>query len=528
MIDQAGEGDSVDETFNFNSLNCKTSMYTTATSANDDGNDGKLVNDSVGGVTSGHIPTSQNDFNSGGVFSDFVNSNPSYMRLSCALNGYHNVSMPRCRSWSSCTLSRPLYLTERLKTPSPAPVSVPNTKKSAAANCAPMTIQEIVESFNRLKLSDNLSALRLLASCQAHSKKRRSSLENPQHNHAAADQRDIPTLTKSAGQLQGPLVGPVTILSPDEVLRTIIDPEFYKNMATFERYRLESLCNRLERRLEGRLPCEVRGQTASLVENIKALLSGMLKPFESRLENEWAAVEGGAEMDEQRRTELEKTWKAIALSVESIDSSLEVGNEFEDGTLTSSTDKEMTGNGSVASADILQRVDGLYYQQLANQNRNRVEEQCKVAEQDLELVTCEEACDHIRMAVGKAKLLLKKKFKKFEELVAKHLDPVDGEPNVTLDDLEGFWSLVEIELADIESCFEAVRKLKQNNWTAVSEEPPPARPEPIANAAKKPTIQKIVSSPKKLWINKRVTEARQRLREAKLLAKQRMTNGQDA
>ncbi|KHJ45578.1 guanylate-kinase-associated protein [Trichuris suis] len=536
MIDQAGqEDDSLDdETFSFKSLNCKMPTSTTPTSTDDNA---KLVNDSVGDVTSGHPP--QNDLNSGGISSDSINS-PSYMRLSCALSGYHNMSTPRCRSSSSCTLSsRPLYLTERLQTPSPAPVSAANTGKSAAANCAPMTIQEIVESFNRLRLNDNSSALRLLASCQEHSKNRRNSLESAQRDIAAADQRAKVTLTNSTGRLssrqpevaRSPLVGPVTILSPDEVLRTIIGPEFYKNMAAFERYRLESLCNRLERRLDGRLPSEVRGQTAALVESIKVLLSGKLKPFESQLQSEWA--EGGVEMDDQRRAELEKTWKAIATSVEGIDSSLEVGNEFEDGNLTSLADKEMTGNGSVALAatttDNAQRVDGLYYQQLANQNRNRVEEQCKMAEQDLELVTCEEACDHIRMAVGKAKLLLKKKFKKFEELVGKHLDPVDGEPNVTLDDLEGFWSLVEIELADIESCFEAVRKLKQNNWTAVSEEPPPPQPEPVsANVAKKPTIQKIVSSPKKLWINKRVTEARQRLREAKLMAKQRMMNGQDA
>ncbi|KRY55178.1 Disks large-associated protein 1 [Trichinella britovi] len=104
------------------------------------------------------------------------------------------------------------------------------------------------------------------------------------------------------------------------------------------------------------------------------------------------------------------------------------------------------------------------YQLLAQQQRKRLEDLCKQAELWQAESPPEAAAELIRIVIGKVTLLLKKKFRKFEELVDKHMNPVDGEPPVRMDDLEGFWSMVLMEIADVDSCFSAVQKAKDNGW----------------------------------------------------------------
>ncbi|KRZ46251.1 Disks large-associated protein 1 [Trichinella pseudospiralis] len=104
------------------------------------------------------------------------------------------------------------------------------------------------------------------------------------------------------------------------------------------------------------------------------------------------------------------------------------------------------------------------YQLLAQQQRKRLEDLCKQAELWQAQSPPEAAAELIRIVIGKVTLLLKKKFRKFEELVDKHMNPVDGEPPVRMDDLEGFWSMVLMEIADVDSCFSAVQKAKDNGW----------------------------------------------------------------
>ncbi|KRZ76354.1 Disks large-associated protein 1 [Trichinella papuae] len=104
------------------------------------------------------------------------------------------------------------------------------------------------------------------------------------------------------------------------------------------------------------------------------------------------------------------------------------------------------------------------YQLLAQQQRKRLEDLCKQAELWQAQSPPEAAAELIRIVIGKVNLLLKKKFRKFEELVDKHMNPVDGEPPIRMDDLEGFWSIVLMEIADVDSCFSAVQKAKDNGW----------------------------------------------------------------
>ncbi|KAK6028853.1 guanylate-kinase-associated protein [Ostertagia ostertagi] len=95
--------------------------------------------------------------------------------------------------------------------------------------------------------------------------------------------------------------------------------------------------------------------------------------------------------------------------------------------------------------------------------RSRLEASTKqvLAELDEMKSIPEEAASSIRLAAGKAQLLVRKKLSKFDELVKKNLNPVDGDLQpATIDDLEGYWALVEIELNDIDECFQ---KYNNNN-----------------------------------------------------------------
>uniref|UniRef100_A0A7I4Y9R4 Disks large-associated protein 1 n=1 Tax=Haemonchus contortus TaxID=6289 RepID=A0A7I4Y9R4_HAECO len=113
--------------------------------------------------------------------------------------------------------------------------------------------------------------------------------------------------------------------------------------------------------------------------------------------------------------------------------------------------------------------------------RSRLEASIKQALSELEEVESmpEEAGSSIRLAAGKAQLLVRKKLSKFDELVKKHLNPVEGDLQpATIDDLEGYWALVEIELNDIDECFQKVDEWRANGWqlkeSAESQNPPTA------------------------------------------------------
>ncbi|CAI4230373.1 unnamed protein product [Auanema sp. JU1783] len=111
---------------------------------------------------------------------------------------------------------------------------------------------------------------------------------------------------------------------------------------------------------------------------------------------------------------------------------------------------------------------GKAFQDVLNETKTSLERKICEGDENLEKIQdlSDEASSHIRMACGKAKLLIKKKLSKFSELVNKNLNPIEGDLQpATDDDLEGYWALVEIELEDIKQCFNIVEKWRMNNWS---------------------------------------------------------------
>lgn len=117
--------------------------------------------------------------------------------------------------------------------------------------------------------------------------------------------------------------------------------------------------------------------------------------------------------------------------------------------------------------------------------------------------------DQIDVAIGQTKLLITKKFKQFMELI-KQCEEGSGQPQVLPKDLEGFWSMVFMQ---VENCNERFRKLdvlKENDWVEVDLLPVKVvKQTKIRKAAKKG----ISASS---GIQKMIEEARLKMKENKI------------
>ncbi|CAI8038843.1 Disks large-associated protein 5 [Geodia barretti] len=74
-----------------------------------------------------------------------------------------------------------------------------------------------------------------------------------------------------------------------------------------------------------------------------------------------------------------------------------------------------------------------------------------------------EAVDGIRVTVGQAELLMRKKMKQYLGLVTGAEDMTDG-GNTTAEDLQGFWDLVSIQVDDMNQKFKNLEELERNDW----------------------------------------------------------------
>ncbi|VDD96397.1 unnamed protein product [Enterobius vermicularis] len=124
----------------------------------------------------------------------------------------------------------------------------------------------------------------------------------------------------------------------------------------------------------------------------------------------------------------------------------------------------------VNSEDSTKILSGEHFRKLLNISRSDLEKRIEMAAEVLGNAKDipEAAADTVRLAVGKANLLLSRKMKKFAELIDKNLNPVDGDLQpAKVCDLTAYWDLVKIELLDVERLFNDIDLLRQNNWQPV-------------------------------------------------------------
>ncbi|XP_055858563.1 uncharacterized protein LOC129920993 [Episyrphus balteatus] len=145
-------------------------------------------------------------------------------------------------------------------------------------------------------------------------------------------------------------------------------------------------------------------------------------------------------------------------------------------------------SGEIDRRENTEEKDGNQFLEILKQEQNRLLELAHRAEKYLCSLTnnediSEEVFGLLRSASGKARLLVSQKMKQFEGLCHNHMNrsPEDAFPT-TLEDLQGFWDMVYLQVAHIDSIFEEIEELKRNDWKL----------KPIEE--KQPTILSVKSS----------------------------------
>jgi len=100
----------------------------------------------------------------------------------------------------------------------------------------------------------------------------------------------------------------------------------------------------------------------------------------------------------------------------------------------------------------------------------------------------------IDATIGKISLLQRSKFKQYLGLIDKcKYGELDGGKPVLTGDLVGYWSIVSMQLDQIEDSFEGLSKLQANQWTAMEPQAVPVR-KPLAAKKKKTKAAKQLTS----------------------------------
>lgn len=164
--------------------------------------------------------------------------------------------------------------------------------------------------------------------------------------------------------------------------------------------------------------------------------------------------------------------------------------------------------------DKIIKKDGQYFLDVIKDQIERFTALCEKAEKDIaENSLSDETSGKIRAAIGKAQLLITKKFKQFEKLCNENIETPSGKKRPMSTDLEGFWDMVAIQVEDVNNMFDKIDELRNNNWKETilteSDRPGGRSPSPRTKSAQK----KRSKNNNYLDEDKARKDARQRLHE---------------
>ncbi|XP_026742390.1 uncharacterized protein LOC113504329 [Trichoplusia ni] len=129
--------------------------------------------------------------------------------------------------------------------------------------------------------------------------------------------------------------------------------------------------------------------------------------------------------------------------------------------------------------------DAHYFLDLEKKETERLLALAATAEKELEDLQnrediSEEVLGFLRSASGKARLLATQKMQQFEGLCYNNINERLDEPfPTTVEDLQGFWDMVCLQVKNVDALYQQIAELKANDWQELAA---PVKPQPAAAA----------------------------------------------
>ncbi|XP_030020351.2 uncharacterized protein LOC115440270 [Manduca sexta] len=161
--------------------------------------------------------------------------------------------------------------------------------------------------------------------------------------------------------------------------------------------------------------------------------------------------------------------------------------------------EQVSVNGDKTNGEVVK--DGHYFLDLEKKETERLLALAASAEKELENLqnqdVSEEVLGLLRSASGKARLLATQKMQQFEGLCYNNINERQDEPfPTTLQDLQGFWDMVLLQVRNVDALYQHIDMLRDNKWQELSSpvqkgsswtpapSPSPARARPRATPLK--------------------------------------------
>ncbi|GFQ90808.1 hypothetical protein TNCT_716552 [Trichonephila clavata] len=168
--------------------------------------------------------------------------------------------------------------------------------------------------------------------------------------------------------------------------------------------------------------------------------------------------------------------------------------------------------------------EGYKFLSLIDVEKEKIQAQVKLLEEELAVNTnlTEEASGKIRAACGKANLLMAQKFEQFRGLCWKNIEENPSVPFYTTgSDLAGFWDLVLLQVDDINTTFKEIDDMRKNGWKEVISEKLAPQPAKVRHSKVNAISKSNPTTPKRTAKSSELTKAREEARKQLLAAKKK-------
>uniref|UniRef100_A0A2H1VQ30 SFRICE_015198 n=1 Tax=Spodoptera frugiperda TaxID=7108 RepID=A0A2H1VQ30_SPOFR len=135
----------------------------------------------------------------------------------------------------------------------------------------------------------------------------------------------------------------------------------------------------------------------------------------------------------------------------------------------------------------------------------------------------EEVLGFLRAASGKARLLATQKMQQFEGLCYNNINERQDEPfPTTVEDLQGFWDMVCLQVANVDALYQQIAELKANNWQEITAPSKPTPSTPVTSPPRRARATPVVKNEKaRLAAEKREADRKAMLEHRRRVARER-------